>query len=225
MATHLGIPAPAAVGVEARLAHIESMLEELHSHLQEVQPLAAMAVDIADEAAAEALSRGVDPALRLRELTRLLEAISEPSTVRTLQGIISRVDRVEPLLELVDQVPGLIAMSVDIFDEAMGKAIARGFDVQGAVHAGTKGFLRLGQFVLSEEFSSVLTSGLLDPKAVSLVGRVGRALADIAQEDVHTPGVVGLVRAAAQEDVRRAANFGLRFGARFGQLLRNQLAG
>lgn len=225
MAANLGIPAPPALSVEARLAHIESMLEELQSHLQQVQPLAAMAVDIADEAAAEALSRGVDPALRLRELTRLLEAISEPSTVRTLQGIISRIDRVEPLLELVDQVPGLIAMSVDIFDEAMGKAIAQGFDVQGAVQAGTKGFLRLGQFVLSEEFSAVLTSGLLDPKSVSLVGRVGRALADIAQEDAHTPGVVGLFRAAAQEDVRRAANFGLRFGARFGQLLRNQLAG
>lgn len=214
-----------SAGLEARLARIEAMLEQVSRQLEQVTPMSAMAVDIVDELAADAVARGVDPAERLRGLMRLMETMSEPSTVRTLQGILERVDRLEPLLEVVDQAPGLIAMGVDIFDEAVGNAIERGVDVQGAVRAATKGFVRLGEFILSEQFSNLLSSGMLDPEAVSLLGRIGRALADVAREDdAQAPGLIGLMRAGQQEDVRRALGFGVRFGGRFGQLLRKQLS-
>ena len=217
------IPIVPAHAIDERLSRIESMLAQLQHQLDQALPMAAMTMDIVDEVANDAVARGVDPVERVKALVALVETLSEPDTVNTLQGILRRVDRVEPLLEVVDQLPGLAAMAVDIFDEAVGRAVARGVDVQQALESGAKGFVKLGEFVLSEQFASFLDSGILDPESVSLVGRVGRALADVASEPSGAPGLLGLLREGRQEDVRRALHFGVRFGGRFGQLLRKQI--
>lgn len=209
--------------LEARVLHIEAMLEHLEANLNSVVPIATLAVDVVDDIANAAVERGVDPVARLHAISRLMEALSEPSAAATLEGVLQRVDRLTPLLEVLDELPGLVAMAVDIVDEAIGNAAARGTDINQAVQTGVKGFLKLGEFVLSPRFTGLLDSGMLDRDAVSLLGRVGRALADVAAEPNEAPSIFKMLRTSREQDVRRALNFAVRFSGRFGQLLQKQI--
>ncbi len=64
---------------------------------------------------------------------------------------------------------------------------------------------------------TVFRSGVLASDAVRVIGGVGGALAAAAAEEPPRVGLLGMLRALRQPDVRRALGFLLRFAAHFGR--------
>lgn len=207
-----------------RLERIEAMLVEVHGPLRDFQTLLAMGTDTADALLEPAVARGVDPVLRAAALLPVLEKLTEPGTLDALHTLLDRLETVAEATAILEQAPGLVAMLVDIFDDATTRLAEKGVDIEHVARKGLQATVQIGQFFVSEPFLKLLESGILDVQAISVVGRAGRALADIAQEPADSPpGLFGLLKLGKEEEVRRTLNFGLRFASRFGQLLTKQI--
>lgn len=203
-----------------RLVRIEAMLADIHGPLKEFENLLAMGTDTADALLEPAVARGVDPVLRAAAMLPVLEKLSEPETLAALHTLMNRLETIAEATAIVEQAPGLVAMLVDVFDDATSRLAERGVDIEHVARKGLQATVQIGQFFVSEPFLKLLDSGILDVEAISVVGSTGRALADTAQQPPETPpGLFGLLKRGKEEDVRRTLNFGLRFASRFGQLL------
>ncbi|RMG78639.1 MAG: DUF1641 domain-containing protein, partial [Bacteroidetes bacterium] len=100
-----------------------AMVEKLEGLLKladEAPGLMAMMGDMVDEEVRQADARGVNLDERLRNTLGLVEKLTAPAMVEKLEG----------LLKLADEAPGLIAMTVDMVDDTMRVASEKGFDAQ-----------------------------------------------------------------------------------------------
>lgn len=103
-----------------------SLVEKLTSVLtlaDQAPGLIAMTGDMFDEAYRKADANGVNIDERLGVALQLAERLTAPAMVAKLDG----------LMTLSDQLPGLVAIAIDSVDETMRKAIASGVDPQGLV--------------------------------------------------------------------------------------------
>jgi hypothetical protein len=229
--TSIAVPKPSSTRSreERILEQLESIstrldrMEESLAALQQAPQIVATVTDTADYYFRQAQDRGIDIDARLRGLLPLVERLTEPETMAAIGKVLEHAPALASAAEMLDQVPGLVAMVTDVFDEYVGRQIEQGVDVTEAVQNAVQGTLRLGNFVMSDEFTALLDSGMLDPNTVRLIGRVGRALQDVSQETIEGTGVFGLIGASRTKDFRRTLGFGIRFGERFGQLLQGQL--
>ncbi len=219
MAEELRIAADESRDVESMLAEIltrldriEQSVEVLDDASREVPNLVAAATDTADFYIRRAQDRGIDVDERARRLAGLVERITEPEVL----------DALEFVIDALKDAPGLVAMVADIIDDHIGRAVARGADVNQMTRSAVKGAVKLSEFVLSEEFTALLDSGMLDPSTVRVVGRAGRALADVSDDETETPGLLGLLRRSRQTNVRRSLSFGIRVSRRFGELMHSR---
>ncbi len=74
----------------------------------------------------------------------------------------------------------------------------------------------------SDEFKSLITSGIFAPKTVGIIGQAGTALVEsyeASQEQAKPMGVLGLANSLRDPDVQRALTFLVGFSKRFGQSL------
>lgn len=79
---------------------------------------------------------------------------------------------------------------------------------------------RLSPFIASEEFQTLLTSGIFHPDTVTLLGRGGDLFVEAYDEDKRSGkrlGPVGLVRALNEPEVQRVAALLVDFSRRFGR--------
>jgi hypothetical protein len=209
--------------ISARLDRLEESLALVEETSQQAPQLVAVVTDTADYYIRQVQDRGIDIDERLRALMPLLERMTQPRTLKALEEVLEHAPALASAAGALEDVPGLVAMAVDMFDEFVGRQIEAGRDVTSAVRHAIHGTVRLGQFVMSDEFNTLMDSGMLDPNAVRLIGRVGRALSDISQESVRGAGVIRLVGASRTKDFRKSVGFGIRFAERFGQLLQTQI--
>ncbi|QXD16267.1 DUF1641 domain-containing protein [Rhodocaloribacter litoris] len=179
-----------------RLDVLDRALAAAETAATQAPGMAAMFVDIADEAAARAQERGVDLDQRLHDALDLVERLTAPETTRVLKQLLDRMDRLEALLALADQAPGMAAMFVDIADEAAARARERGVDLDETLK-----------------------------RAGTLAGSATLALAEASATTPATPprlGPFGLLRALRDADIQRALAFGLQFARAFGRALRRK---
>lgn len=214
---------PSLAEIEARLARIEESLEVLRRLGQEGPQLAAVVTDTADDLYAQAADRGVDIDARLTHLARLLERATEPQVLETMELLIEHIDVIRRAVEMADRAPQFVAMIVDIFDDKISVAAREGLSLEAVLGQLFLAARRFATFVQGEQFQVLLESGVLDIRAVSVIGRAGRAIADVAERAPRKTGIFGAMRAAGDGDVKRTLNFAVRFTKRFGQLLRTQL--
>jgi uncharacterized protein YjgD (DUF1641 family) len=205
-----------------RLDTIEEAVEKLNVMMVQGPAMLAMMTDVADDVYREADAAGVDLDERLRLTLQLAERLTAPRTVEVLSQLMERMDDVEELIALSDQVPGFVAMMVDMFDDVYRQTEEAGYDLHKVIHEGPEAFIRINEFAASEAFKKLLDSGVLDPQAIEIVGKAGDALVDCSCQD-ETPevGLFGLLRAMRDPDTRRALGFLTAFGKRFGQELRD----
>ena len=224
-----GEPSSAGATTEVLLARILERVDALAGKVERLESLLgpapaalAMLTDAVDEEVRRAAVAGVDVDERLRGLLRLAEVVSAPATLRAVDALAQRADRVEALLALADEAPGVVAMVVDSADEAVREAGARGLDLDAAVRRGAGAALRFGGMMGPAELDALealLRSGVLDPASVRTVAALGRALAAGAEERGPEPGLRGLWRASRDPELRRALAFALRVGRAFGREL------
>jgi hypothetical protein len=222
------LTAPRTADVLGRLLDRLDQVEALVGLADQLPLAASAAADVADEAVRRSEARtGVAFDDRLRGLVRLSERLTAPDTTETLGALLDRIDRLEALTRLADQAPGLVAMLGDIADETVRRAMDSDVDVERAVRQGLGAFVRVGELTASDEFQTLLESGVLDKQAVAIVGQAGRALAATQRESraagaVPSTGALGLLKALRDPDVKRALGFLTRFAKHFGQAVDEQ---
>ena len=98
-----------------------AMVEKLNGLVtfsNQLPGLLAMTGDMIDESYRQADANGVSLDNRLKNALTIADRLTAPAMVEKLDN----------LMTLADQLPGLVAMTVDVVDEQMKGAIASGFD-------------------------------------------------------------------------------------------------
>jgi hypothetical protein len=136
------------------------------------------------------------------------------------QELAAAHETLRPLLALAPQIPALLAIAMDSFDESMRAAQRRGIDVERGIFNGAEAALRLGTAMDArtvDELDTLLKSGVLAADTLKVIGKFGRALSDTAAAPPVALGVIGLLRALRRPAVRRAFGFLMTFAEQFGR--------
>ena len=215
---------PETVKVLTALIDRLDRLEQLAELADQLPDAAMVTVDTIDDALTRAADRGVVVDERAREGLRLLEKLTEPETTAALEQILDRSDQLEKLTALAEDAPAAIATVVDILDAEYARAAAQGYDPERTLRQAFGALSRLGELFRTDEFKALLDSGVLDPKALQVVGSLGSALVDTQKEasagETPAQGLFGLLGALRDPDVQRAIGFVTTFAKKFGQKLR-----
>jgi uncharacterized protein YjgD (DUF1641 family) len=191
--------------LDQRLARIERSLEKVDQLTTQIPLLMATVTEIADSQA----RRIPDLDDRLEKVVGLLERLTRPQTMRSL----------ETLLDAVEQAPHLVSTAVDVVDDLMAKAAASGVHVESIVESTGQLLSGLFDLATSPEVRNLLESGMLDKGAVQTLGRAANALADVRCQTPQPVGVFGALRAIGDPDVQRALGFLVAVGTAFGHQL------
>lgn len=167
----------------------------------------AMMGDMMDESIRRAASNGVDIEARLRAGLTMAEKLTTPDMMVKL----------DQLLAMADQAPGMIAMMGDIVDESIRRASESGINIEAMLRQGARAGAKFSTLMESEEFDALMESGILDPEAVASVGKVGQALIASQNRPPQSLGLFGLLSAMRDPNMQRALGFLATFGAEFGK--------
>ena len=128
------------VNLEQRFSNALQLLEQLTAPAMveklkglmtlsdQIPGLVSMATDMIDEGYQNAAARNVNLEARLGAGLQMLEKLTDPEMVEKLNN----------LFQLADQLPGLIAMTVDMVDEEAARASNQGIDFPALLALGSK---------------------------------------------------------------------------------------
>ncbi len=150
-------------------------LEESVNALAQAPAMVAMVTDMADEAVGGAAERGIDIETRLKAGLQMAEKLTAPATMA----------KFDQLLDLADQAPHLAAMVGDMADEAIGKAAARGVDVESRLKAGLTMAEKLTAPETMAKFDQLLELADQLPHLAAMVG-------DMADEAIGKAAMRGV---------------------------------
>jgi hypothetical protein len=155
-------------------------------------------------------------------------ALSEANTDR-LENLLGRLERLEerlsPLLEQLEQAPGMLAMLGDMFDEYARRAVKEGISLEESGINLVQLSLKLGQELGPQQAANLVqllrvTAG--NPQLVQVLSKLSEAAAPAA-DGVATAsapssrklGVFGLLRAMKEPSVQQSLQWGLDVARRF----------
>lgn len=191
---------------------IADKLDQLLTLVEQGPGMLSMVTDMADDTFRQAAANGVDIDGRLRAALEIAEKLTAPHMV----------ERLSRTIDLAEQGPGMIAMAVDMVDEAYGQANAAGFNLEQFIKQGAGVTTKMAILLDSEEFKALMESGVLDPKAVQVIGNAGQAMVASQEKPIEKIGLFGLMRALGDPDLQQALGFLTAFGKEFGRTMKNQ---
>lgn len=198
-----------------RMDRLEQHLAKVNTLADEAPALLAMATDTVDGLYRDAANAGVDIDERLKVGLVALERLTDPATLRALAGL---SEQLVTLDELARQAPGFAAMTVDMIDELYAAIRKQGIDLEDTARQGLIALRNLVALMQSDEMKALMSSGVLDPKTLQVVGAAAHALVS-AQREPRRAGLMALLGALFNRDVQRSLGFALNFAERFGQKL------
>ncbi len=207
----------------ARLDTIEAAVGNLATIMHQGPGLVAMASDMVDEGYRRADAQGINIDERLKTALALAERLTAPQMVEKLNGV----------LTLADQAPGLAAMTADMVDEAYRRADASGISIDDRLGVALELAEKLTAPAMLEKLNGLLTltdqlPGLaamtldivddtmrtaiqngFDPQGLlKWAGQAGMAMVHAQQEPpAKVGGVFGLLRALNDPDRQKALGF------------------
>jgi uncharacterized protein YjgD (DUF1641 family) len=171
--------------------------------------MTSMAIDSVDGIVSDARARGVDIPERLGTALQLAEKLTAPDMVHKLDGLLDTASRSE----------GLVAMVVDMLDEAYRDAARHGYDPESVIRK-ANGLLKKMSNVLNDgQIDAVLDSGILDPQSISVIAAAGNALVTAKKAPEKRLGLFGMLRAMRDPEMKRTLGFLSEFGSAFGKNL------
>ncbi|WP_322815956.1 DUF1641 domain-containing protein [Chloroflexus sp.] len=198
-----------------RMDRLEQHLAKVNTLADEAPALLAMATDTVDGLYRDAANAGVDIDERLKVGLVALERLTDPATLRALAGL---SEQLVTLDELARQAPGFAAMTVDMIDELYAAIRKQGIDLEDTARQGLVALRNLVALMQSDEMKALMSSGVLDPKTLQVMGAAAHALVS-AQREPRRAGPMALLGALFNRDVQRSLGFALNFAERFGQKL------
>ncbi|MGE3820630.1 MAG: DUF1641 domain-containing protein [Isosphaeraceae bacterium] len=173
---------------------------------------------------AGAMARLLERVENIDRVVSRLEPLTADQPLQAISALLSRAGDLDRLAGILDQIPALVAMATDLFDEWAREQAARGIDVEGSLKRGLHALLWLGGQLREEELERLglfLRSEVLEPHALAVVGKTGRALAACHSDccTAETPplaGPIAALKALNDPDVQRSLAFLLRVAKCFG---------
>jgi hypothetical protein len=155
-------------------------------------------------------------------------AVSEANTDR-LESLLGRLERLEerlsPLLDQLEQAPGMLAMLGDMFDEYARRAAKEGISLEESGINLVQLSLKLGQELGPQQAANLIqllrvTAG--NPQLVQVLSKLSEAAAPAADGAAAASapfsrklGVFGLLRAIKEPSVQQSLQWGLDVARRF----------
>ncbi|MEZ4373397.1 MAG: DUF1641 domain-containing protein [Polyangiaceae bacterium] len=171
----------------------------------------------------DALSRIEDRLARIeRLLSRQADQADDPARQR-LDALVARMtqpemlDRLELLVDQVEQAPQLVAMLGDMFDD-----FARSAEAQGILLDDVAKNLKvalLGAARNANALGAFFDSGMLSPHAVDLLAKMAAALSQAATQGVKPVGLFGALGAMREPGVQQAMGMLVAMGRTLGDAL------
>ncbi|MCB0637405.1 MAG: DUF1641 domain-containing protein, partial [Lewinella sp.] len=172
-------------------------LENLLAFAEQAPGLIAMAMDMGDEVYRQRDAEGIYLEQRLSAGLALLQRLTNPHTI----------DQLNKTLDIADHLPGLTAMAVDVMDETYQEMLAADMDLGTLSTQGIEAMRQVLRLVSSEEFKSLMESGILSPATLSVVASAGHALVESKEDAVKPIGAFGALRALGDKDRQKALGF------------------
>ncbi len=191
-----------------------AMVEKLESLLalaNEAPGLISMGVDSIDGLAREANTKGVNLDDRLRSTLNLVEKITAPEMITKLEGMI----------EMAENSSGLLSIGVDSLDGIMRTAIERGIDPQVTITKVIEMGSKLSELLNSPEMTTIMESGIMDPKTIKIVGAAAEALVETNAKPIEkVGGIFALMKVMKDENMQKTLGFLTAFGKEFGKKMK-----
>lgn len=191
--------------IDARLARLEQALAPVVELGSQGSAVVATAVDVFDDHAA----RLGDIEARVQSSVDVLERLTRPQTMASLRQ----------LVDIAESAPKLVAVLADVLDETMAEAAEEGLELHRIVGDAKRLAMNLLRLTTSPELEALTTSGMLDPRALRLLGMVARATAEADADEPPRVSMLGMVRALGDADVQRSMGFALRIMSGLGRSL------
>ena len=130
----------------SRIDTLETAVDRLTTLIDQGPGLMAMTTDMADEVYRQSQARGVSIEERLANALQLAEKLTSDEMV----------GKIENLIDLADQAPGLAAMTVDMADEMYRQASASGVSIEQHMQNGLQVIGRLTEPKTVESLNAAL---------------------------------------------------------------------
>ncbi|PQO25270.1 hypothetical protein C5Y96_25540 [Blastopirellula marina] len=210
-----------------RLLDHAEVLDNLLAMAQDVPNLVAIATDLFDAVARQAADQNIDLEQRATQLLLLFKKATDPENLQALNVLVDHLPQLEKAAEMSDDLPNLIAVATDVFDEWAAELKADGVELEQSVRNGLRAALYLGGQIRREELDRLgylLKSDVLSQHSVETVSLMGSALSSCRQGSCEHPvpermGLMGLLSASRDSNTQRALAFAVQFGKCFGNLL------
>ena len=110
-----------ALAIAEKLTSPEMMgkLDKLFDFVHQAPGLISIGVDIVDEQVKYAADMGVDVDKRIQSAIQMAEKFTSPDMIEQMNS----------MFKMMDQLPGMMAMTMDVFDAEINKAVSKGFDI------------------------------------------------------------------------------------------------
>ncbi|PHN05911.1 DUF1641 domain-containing protein [Flavilitoribacter nigricans] len=216
-----------------RIDTLETAVDKLSDALRQGPGMVAMVGDMVDEGYRQADAQGVSIDERLKSALKIAEKLTAPEMVAKIDGLIS----------MTDQLPGMMAMVGDMADETYRQADARGVSIDQRLGVA----LRMAEQLTAPEMAAQLENALqlsqqmpgmvammvdmvdegmkravesgFDPQTLTRVaGAANSALTEAyAEPPARVGGIFSMLRALKDPDRQKGMGFLLNFLKHFGQ--------
>lgn len=190
-----------------------------------IDGLLATATDVIDEQSERINATGTSVDQRIGSLVDLLLKVTDPATIEAIGRLVDRIPQIEQASRLLDEVPNLLAIVTDVFDEFTSGLQDRGVELENSITQGLHALLWLGSRISNddlERLGDLLRSDVLDPHALEVVGNAATSLATIQRNSCELKtasrvGILGLLQSIRDPNVQRSIGFGIQFAKCFGK--------
>lgn len=190
-----------------------------------VEDALATGADLVDEQVSRAGKSGVDVEHRLSGLLGLLVQLTAPENMKALQTLIERLPQLAQLAKLADEVPNLLAVFGDVFDEFQQRCESEGINLECSMVNGLHAALWLGCQIDKQDLSrlgELLKSDILSHESIVVIGNAANALTAAQKKSASETqkqriGMFGLMSVLRNPDVQKAVAFAAQFGQEFGR--------
>lgn len=179
-----------------------------------VDDAVATGTDFVDETVSRAVASGVDVDSRISGLAELLEQLTRPETMNSLQSLIEHLPQLARLAQLANEFPKLLATAGDFLDEQQLHLAEQGIDVEKALTGSVKAVMQIGTLIDPQSINAT-TIGLVDNVARSM----NAALSETQRSAPKRIGLFGLIGVLRDPAIQKALAFAIEFGKSFGRNL------
>lgn len=212
--------------VRDELTQLNTRLDRLEAIIQQTSDVGGTALNIFDSYAAKWRAQGIDVEERAAVLQDIVENLTRPSVLRNVHKLSKQTHQVNDLLQVLNELPGIIATGIDIFDSMMDEANKRGLDMDARIRSlGVAGeYLSSPAAIATLEAlfgdGDALDDAPVDNPILQLLIDATGAVRETIQHPRERTGMFGLLRAGRDKDVQTFTAFSIRLVRSLGQRLR-----